>query len=199
MAWAVAANIKGPVGPTGPTGSTGPTGAAGAVGPAGLTWRGAWNTANTYAINDSVTWGGSSYYATVAKAAGLAPPTGTAADPGTDDTALNTGWALLSVQGAIGATGPTGSQGATGAAGAAGATGSQGIQGIQGTIGNTGAAGATGPAGATGSTGSTGPTGSTGARGSRWFVGAGAPGTISGAVIGDEYLDSVTGDVYTLS
>lgn len=172
MAWTVSANIKGPTGSTGPSGPTGPTGAAGAVGPAGLTWRGAWSNANTYAINDSVTWGGSSYYATVAKAAGLAPPTGTASNPGADDTAVNAGWALLAIQGATGLTGPTGAQGATGPAGAAGATGA---------------------------TGATGSAGAAGTRGSRWYVGSGAPGTIADALPNDQYLDSASGAVYTLS
>lgn len=131
MTWNQQGNLRGPQGVQGPQGPQGPTGP---VGPAGLTWRGAWLSTNSYAVNDHVTWGGSSYYATVAKAAGAAPPTGTAADPGTDDTAVNAGWALLTMQGATGAQGPQGIQGSPGI---------QGPQGIQGTTGATGARGAT--------------------------------------------------------
>jgi hypothetical protein len=116
-------NFTIPRGDTGIQGPQGIQGSTGPVGPAGLTWRGAWVSTNSYAINDHVTWGGSSYYSTTAKAAGSAPPTGTSADPGTDDTAVNTGWALLTMQGA---------------------TGPQGIQGIQGPTGNTGPIGPSG-------------------------------------------------------
>lgn len=62
-----------------------------------------------------------------------------------------------------------------------GNTGSQGIQGIQGVAGTAGSAG------------------STGARGSKWFTGSGAPSNPAGAVIGDMYLDTVSGDIYVLS
>lgn len=49
-----------------------------------------------------------------------------------------------------------------------------------------------------GPAGPTGPTGSTGPRGSKWFSGSGAPGTVSGAVSGDLYLDtSGTGNWYS--
>lgn len=58
--------------------------------------------------------------------------------------------------------------------------GPQGIQGQQGIQGVTGA------------------TGATGARGSLWYDGSGAPGTIAGALAGDQYLDTVTGNVYQL-
>ena len=40
------------------------------------------------------------------------------------------------------------------------------------------------------------PTGATGQRGSIWYDGAGAPGTIAGALAGDQYLDTNTGNVY---
>jgi hypothetical protein len=136
-------NFTIPRGDVGPQGVQGVQGDPGPVGPAGLTWRGAWSNAATYAINDHVTWGGSSYYSTTTKAAGQAPPTGTAADPGTDDTAVNAGWALLTMQGATGPQGPQGPQG---------------IQGIQGPQGATGIAevwysGAGAPSGATGAVG----------------------------------------------
>lgn len=43
-----------------------------------------------------------------------------------------------------------------------------------------------------------GATGATGTRGSLWNVGAGAPGTISGQINGDLYLNISNGDVYAL-
>jgi hypothetical protein len=70
--------------------------------------------------------------------------------------------------------GPTGATGATGPQGATGATGPQGAQGA---VGNTGAAGATG------------------VRGSQIFRGAGAPGTIAGAIAGDWYIDTADPNV----
>jgi len=50
-----------------------------------------------------------------------------------------------------------------------------------------------------GTKGDTGSTGSTGARGAKWFNGTGAPGSVSGSAAGDYYLDTSTGDVYSLS
>lgn len=70
---------------------------------------------------------------------------------------------------------------------------------IKGPIGDTGATGATGETGATGATGGVGSTGATGPRGSKWFDGAGAPGTISGSANGDFYLNLSNGDVYTMA
>lgn len=185
--WTLGGNIKGPAGATGGTGAQGPQGpqgVAGPVGPAGLTWRGAWASGSSYAVNDAVGWGGSSYWATATHNTGTAPPTGIAADPGVDDTAVNTGWALLSQQGAQGATGPQGVAGPTGPTGPTGATGPQGVQGIQG------------PQGATGTTGGT---GTAGIRGSLWYTGTGAPGTIAGAATNDQYLDLASGNVYTFA
>lgn len=183
MTWTTVGNVKGPQGPAGAKGDKGDAGAAGPVGPAGLTWRGAWSSANSYAVDDAVGWGGSSYFCTVARSTGANPPTGSSADPGTDDTATNTGWALLATQGA---TGPQGSTGNTGPTGPQGPTGSTG---------------ATGPTGNTGATGPTGNTGSTGPRGSQWFTGHGSPAAagVTGMVANDQYLDLDTGDVYTYS
>jgi hypothetical protein len=61
-----------------------------------------------------------------------------------------------------------------------------------------GAVGATGTTGATGSTGATGAAGSNGVRGSLWYQGTGAPGTISGQLNNDLYLNTTTSDVYQL-
>lgn len=194
MGWTVAGNIKGPPGDEGPVGPEGPQGVPGPVGPAGLTWRGAWSNANAYAVDDSVSWGGSSYHATAPHAAGAnQPPTGTTADPGGDDVAVNAGWAVLSIQGTEG---PAGAAGATGAQGIQGI---QGPQGLQGVAGSSGAAGATGAQGPQGDPGPTGSAGATGQRGTNLYTGTGAPGTIAGSLPNDKYLDLSTGDVYTLS
>ena len=60
-------------------------------------------------------------------------------------------------------------------------------------------AGATGATGATGPTGATGSAGPTGTRGSLWYQGSGAPGTITGQLPNDQYLDTATGNVWTFS
>jgi hypothetical protein len=70
--------------------------------------------------------------------------------------------------------GPQGDQGPTGP------QGEQGIQGVQGEQGIQGVQGVEGD------------------RGSLWYTGTGAPGTISGSQPGDKYLDTASGDVYTL-
>lgn len=67
------------------------------------------------------------------------------------------------------------------------------IQGAPGPQGPPGADGADGDDGATGATGAT------GTRGSKWYTGEGAPGTITGQLPDDQYLDVETGDVYTFS
>jgi Collagen triple helix repeat (20 copies) len=61
-----------------------------------------------------------------------------------------------------------------------GPQGPQGIQGIQGVQGPTG------------------NTGSQGTPGEKWFSGSGNPGTVSGAINGDWYLDTSDGDVFEL-
>lgn len=48
-----------------------------------------------------------------------------------------------------------------------------------------------------GPAGPTGATGATGQRGSEWFTGAGAPGTVAGAISGDFYLNTSTGTYYS--
>jgi hypothetical protein len=103
--------IQGVPGPQGIQGIQGP------IGPAKITPRGAYNQATQYVEGDVVTWGGSSYYALNPAPAAGSPPTGTNADPGADDTAVNAGWGMLAIQGA------------------------QGIQGVQGVQGNTGTRG----------------------------------------------------------
>lgn len=61
-----------------------------------------------------------------------------------------------------------------------------------GPAGPAGAAGPVGPAGAAGPVGPTGPSGE------KWFTGSGNPVAVSGAVNGDWYLDSVTGNYWEL-
>jgi hypothetical protein len=113
--WSTLAQI-GATGATGPTGSTGATGAAGAtgatgpngvIGPAGptgptgaqgLTWRGTWSSATTYALNDAVQFNGTSYISTQAGNLNEEPDTNPAF------------WNTLAQ---IGATGATGLQGLT--------------------------------------------------------------------------------------
>ena len=81
-----------------------PRGNAGATGPAGLTFRGAWLAPAPYAVNDAVSYNGSSYIAT-ASSTNVQPgsPSGSGA------------WTLLAAQGVMGASGPAGSTGPTGA------------------------------------------------------------------------------------
>lgn len=61
-------------------GETGPAGGTGATGPTGITWRGAYNSANTYSVNDVVSYNGSSYIAVAASSSTNAqqPDTATA-------------------------------------------------------------------------------------------------------------------------
>jgi hypothetical protein len=112
----------------------------------GITWRGPWVAATSYALNDAVSFGGSSYIATAAS-------TGSAPDvsPGS--------WNLLAQ---VGAAGPSGPQGPTGNTGA---TGAQGLQGPAGPDGATGARGPQGTAGAQGPAGPLGPQGPAGSNG----------------------------------
>jgi len=95
-----APGATGPDGLPGPQGATGVAGAAGPAGPAGLNFRGAWGSGPSYAVDDSVTFAGSTYVATAANAA---------VEPDQNASV----WALLA---AAGATGPNGPSGASGAA-----------------------------------------------------------------------------------
>jgi hypothetical protein len=69
---------SGPQGPTGPKGSTGDQGLQGPAGPRGLTWRGTYSSITSYAANDAVQFGGSSYVnAGPGPILDTAPPNGT--------------------------------------------------------------------------------------------------------------------------
>ncbi len=147
---------QGPAGPQGPTGATGPQGPGGIPGPIGqqgatgptgaqgtagtsINWRGAWTNSASYAVNDAVSFNGSSYV-------GMAASTG--AQP--DTNASN--WNLMSSAGATGAAGPQGVAGPAGATGPQGPAGPIGLQGLPGPQGPAGAAGLTGPQGPPGTT-----------------------------------------------
>lgn len=53
-----ATGAQGATGATGPQGTTGPTGA---TGPVGMVWTGAWSATTAYAVDDAVSYNGSSY------------------------------------------------------------------------------------------------------------------------------------------
>jgi len=78
----------------------------------------------------------------------------------------------------------------------------KGPKGDPGPKGDTGPKGADstvpGPKGDTGAKGATGAKGDTGERGSKWFYGASNPTTVSGAIAGDMYLNTATGQVFQL-
>jgi hypothetical protein len=104
-AWAVlalegaagAAGAAGPAGaqgPAGAAGSTGATGATGSAGAPGINFRGPWVTRAGYAVNDSVTFGGSTYLAQISNAS---------VEPDTNATV----WAVLAAAGGAGPTGPS--------------------------------------------------------------------------------------------
>jgi hypothetical protein len=129
----------GPAGPQGATGSAGPTGAtgpAGAAGPQGsqgvpgtngvsITWLGAWLNTTTYAVNNAVSFSGSSY---------VALGSNTGQEPDTSPSS----WNLLASVGAQGTAGPQGPIGLTGAAGPKGTAGPQGPTGPTGPQGPAG-------------------------------------------------------------
>ena len=118
----------GPTGPQGPTGNTGQQGPQGVIGPqgppgsagTGFNFRGPFDNSASYAINDVVTYNGSSYVATVASQGGSTPDVNTA------------DWSLMAQQGAAGPAGAPGSAGPTGPSGPTGPTGPAGPQGPQG-------------------------------------------------------------------
>ena len=129
--------LQGPAGPKGDTGATGPAGPQGIQGPpgvstgAGLNFMGAYSSTVSYALDDFVTYQGSSYISLIAGNVGNTP----GASPAD--------WALLA-QGGVGLVGPAGPQGP------------QGLQGLTGPSGPQGPVGATGAAGAPGANGSPG-------------------------------------------
>lgn len=108
-------------------------------------------------------------------------------------SAVSVGITMMLVRVAQGPKGDTGSQGPQGSTGA---TGPQGAAGSTGPKGDIGSSGATGPAGPQGVQGIQGIPGSNGVNGTRWFSGTAVPLNSSGGV-GDFYLNSASGDIYS--
>ncbi len=187
MAWTVQGSVKGPKGDTGsqgPQGTQGPQGAKGDTGTQGP--QGVIGPAGPQGATGQ-DGAGIEIAGSVATYANL--PTGLTAANSGDGYLVNSDGKLYIWSGT--AFPPNGSGVAfQGPAGPAGGQGPQGVQGTQGVKGDTGDAGAAG---------ATGPTGPTGTRGSQWYTGSGTPSGISEALIGDMYLDILTGDVYKLS
>jgi hypothetical protein len=163
-----ATGATGAIGPQGPAGTAGATGAPGTNG-TGFDFRNAFASSATYAVDDVVTFNGSTYVAITASAGpdNLNPDVNPSA------------WSVMAQEGAAGAAGAAGIQGPPGAMGATGPQGPQGLLGLTGAQGATGAQGSTGsqgPAGATGATGSQGLIGLTGAQGTAGSDGANGAG-----------------------
>jgi hypothetical protein len=117
------AGLNGPAGPTGVVGpqgvpgAVGATGATGPQGPAVANYLGSYQSSANYALNDAVSWQGSTYVSLIAGNHGNTPSQSAAQ------------WAVLAAQGIAGTAGATGPSGAIGATGLAGATGAAGPQG----------------------------------------------------------------------
>jgi Collagen triple helix repeat (20 copies) len=99
--------VQGLPGPTGSAGAVGPAGSTGPAGAAGMNFRGAWATGTGYAINDAVTFGGSTYLAQVANSS-------------SQPNFYPQVWAVLAQAGGAGPTGSAGAAGPVGPTGAAG-------------------------------------------------------------------------------
>jgi hypothetical protein len=149
--------IQGQQGPVGNTGSQGPQGnqglqgvqgiqgVQGVQGLKGLNWKGTWSNDDNYAVDDAVSYNGSSW---IAKQANLniTPVEGVS-------------WTLVAQKGDTGAIGVQGQQGPQG---------TQGIAGVQGPIGATGETGPQGQQGPQGVQGVQGQQGLQGAKGLNW-------------------------------
>jgi len=153
-----ATGATGPAGPQGPAGPAGATGAAGTNG-SGFNFRQAFDPAAVYAVNDVVTFNGSTYAAVIANGPGNVTPDISQCQLGGPGSGVGPCWIVWAQAGTPGAAGPQGSMGPIGLTGAPGAQGPQGPQGAQGATGATGATGPAGLDGATGATGAAGPQG----------------------------------------
>jgi hypothetical protein len=107
-----------PDGPQGATGSQGPKGAAGDPG-IGLSWRGQYQSGQSYALNDVVQLGGSAYVARATVAATSC--SGACID--SNAPGVSSSWQLLASGGAKGDAGPQGTPGVAGLQGPAGPAG----------------------------------------------------------------------------
>lgn len=187
MAWTTQGSIKGPKGDQGIQGNPGTQGIQGVKGdPGSQGIQGVIGPAGPQGV-PGADGAGIEIAGSVATYANL--PTGLTAANAGDGYLVNADGKLYIWSGT--AFPPNGSgvefRGPTGPTGAEGPQGVQGVQGVKGDTGLTGATGDTGPAGATGT------------RGSQWYTGDGTPSGIAGSLIGDMYLDRLTGDVYKLT
>ena len=130
----------------------GPQGPQGESGVANVNYRGLYDSAEIYNVNDLVNYDGSAYICKTDGTTGVTPGN-------------NNNWGIFVQQGATGPVGPQGPQGVQGQQGERGPQGVQGVQGPQGVAGVQGPQGEVGPQGATGATGAQGPQGATGAMG----------------------------------
>lgn len=93
-----AAGSAGPAGATGATGGSGPQGPAGptgATGATGINFRGSWSSPTYYALNDAVTYAGSTYLATMSNSNAVPDQ-------------MSQAWSVLAQLGSAGPSGPTG-------------------------------------------------------------------------------------------
>ena len=120
---------SGPQGTAGSTGAAGPAGPAGPQGPPVANYTGNYNPQSTYALNDAVSFSGSTWISLIASNHGNSPDTTPSA------------WAVLAGRGLTGAAGPSGPQGATGSTGPSGPSGPAGPTGAQGSAGVAGSPG----------------------------------------------------------
>lgn len=124
--------IQGAQGPKGDTGAAGPMGPVGPAGNgSGLGYRGAYDSAVNYVVNDMVVSQGSSYISLVAGNVGNTP----GLSPVQWGLVAQAGLGLVGATGATGLQGPPGLTGPQGPVGATGATGAAGVAGAPGRLG----------------------------------------------------------------
>lgn len=136
-------------GTAGTAGAAGPQGPQGPAGATGVSWRGAWTSANGYLANDAVSYGGSTYLALTSSL-------------GSEPDVSPAQWAVLAQAGSAGPTGPSGA-----AATVSVGTVTTGAAGTQASVTNSGTATAavlnfTIPQGAPGTSGGGGGGGTSG-------------------------------------
>jgi len=205
-----AVGAQGPAGVAGPSGPQGPQGPQGSQGPAGasgLNFQGAYSALTAYALNDVVTYAGSSFVSLAAENMGNTPGvtsqwavlaqggTGmgsgvgvayqgiyaSAANYALNDIVSYLGSSYISLVSANHGNTPDQSVGQWGIM----ALGAVGVQGPQGLPGVTGPQGLLGPPGPTGAAGPTGATGAVGAPGTPGLVYQGDYSSVTNYALGD--------------